>query len=74
MPMNKKTFTLAVLFLVATIVWLAANVYWDLTGHLSIFSTVVAVLFVVFAAMMVYNECQKKKCKHLEEVNRHKIP
>lgn len=72
--MNKKTFTLAVLFLLATLAWLGVNLYWDFTGCSSIFSTVVAAGFVVFAGLMVYNECHKKKCKHLDEVNKHKIP
>ena len=35
---------------------------------------VVAVLFVLAGSGMVYNECKKKKRRHLDEVNRHKIP
>ena len=45
--MNKKTFTLAVIFLICALGWLGAN---------------------------VYNEFNKKKCRHLDEVNKHKIP
>lgn len=72
--MNKKTFTVAVLFLLATLTWLGVNIYWDFTGKVSIYTTVLAFFLVIFAASMVYNECKKKKCKHLDEVNKHKIP
>lgn len=72
--MNKKTFVVAVIFLIGTITWLGVNIYWDITGKLGIFDTVIAAFFVVFAAAMVYNESCKKKRKHLIEVNKHKIP
>lgn len=72
--MNKKTFTLAVIFLIVTLAWLGVNIYWDLTGNMGIFDTIIAVLFVVFAGAMVRNESCKKKRKHLHEVNKHKIP
>ena len=35
---------------------------------------VVGVLFVAAGVGMVYNEFNKKKCRHLDEVNKHKIP
>lgn len=72
--MNKKTFMLALLFLIATLCWLGVNIWWDFTGKPHIFDTILAVLFVLFAAGMVYNEFHKKKCRHLHEVNKHKIP
>lgn len=72
--MNKKTFTLAVIFLIVTLAWLGVNIYWDITGNMGVFDTIVAVLFVVFAGAMVRNEACKKKCRHLHEVNKHKIP
>lgn len=74
--MNKKTFTLAVIFLVLTILWLGANVYWRITRSncVNAFDFVVGVLFVLAAAGMVWNEFHKKKRRHLHEVNRHKIP
>ena len=59
--MNKKTFTLAVIFLVVTLVWFGINIYWALTRQNNVFD-------------MVDNEFNKKKCKHLDEVNKHKIP
>ena len=40
----------------------------------NVFDMVVALLFVAAGVGMVYNECKKKKCRHLDEVNRHKIP
>lgn len=74
--MNKKTFTVAVIFLVATLVWLGVNVYWLLThAHCtSVFDLIVGVLFVAAGVGMVCNEFNKKKRKHLEEVNKHQIP
>ena len=72
--MNKKTFTLASIFLAVTIVWLGINVYWALTRQNNAFDMAVALLFVAAGIGMVYNECHKKKCKHLDEVNKHKIP
>ena len=61
--MNKKTFTVAVIFLIVTLVWLGVNIFWAL-----------AVLFVLAGVGMVYNECHKRKRKHLDEVNKYKIP
>ena len=74
LPMNKKTFTLSLVFLIATIVWLAVNIYWDLHNYFSGWSTVWAVLFVIFAFLMVVNECKKKKRRHLEDADPHQIP
>ena len=73
-PMNKKTFTLAVFFLVVTMGWLGVNIYWALNRQNNVFDMVVALLFVSAGVAMVYNECKKKKCRHLDEVNRHQIP
>ena len=74
--MNKKTFTLAVIFLICALGWLGANVYWRGTrSHcVNVFDLVVGVLFVAAGVGMVYNEFNKKKCRHLDEVNKHKIP
>ena len=72
--MNKKTFTLAVIFLVVTLVWFGINIYWALTRQNNVFDMVVALLFVAVGIGMVYNEMKKKRCKHLDEVNKHKIP
>lgn len=72
--MNKKTFALALLFLLATLSWLCVNIYWDFTGRRDIFATLIALFFVIFAAAMVVHEFRKKKRRHLDEVNRHQIP
>ena len=40
----------------------------------NVFDLVVGVLFVAAGVGMVYNEFNKKKCRHLDEVNKHKIP
>lgn len=74
--MNKKTFTLAVVFLVLTLVWLGTNIYWRVTHSNCVitFDFIVGILFVAAAAGMVYNEYHKKKRKHLDEVDKYKIP
>lgn len=74
--MNKKTFSLAVLFLICALGWLGTNIYWRATHSncVNVFDLIVGVLFVAAAAGMVYNEFKKKKCRHLDEVNKHKIP
>lgn len=72
--MNKKTFSVAALFLCATLVWLGVNIFWAMSGRSSVFDLAIAVLFVVAGVGMVYNECKKKRCKHLTEVNKNKIP
>lgn len=72
--MNKKTFTLALLFLIVTLCWLGVNIYWVFTGNPHIFDIFLAVLFVLFASGMVHNEFNKKKRRHLDEVNKYKIP
>lgn len=72
--MNRKTFTVAMFFFCATIVWLGVNIYWRMNRLNTVFDLVVAVLFVLAAVGMVCNEFHKKKRKHLDEVNRYKIP
>lgn len=72
--MNKKTFTVAVIFLLVTLVWLGVNVFWAFSRQNTFFDLIVAVLFVLAGAGMVYNELHKRKRKHLHEVNKYKIP
>lgn len=74
--MNKKTFTLAVIFLVLTLVWLGLNVYWKFTHSncVHVIDFIIGIMFVAAAAGMVYNEFHKKKRRHLDEVDKHKIP
>lgn len=73
-PMNKKTFALALLFLLATLCWLCVNIYWDLTGQRDLFATFIALIFVALAGAMTFHEFRKKKRRHLDEVNRNQIP
>ena len=74
--MNKKTFTLAVIFLVLTLVWLGLNVYWKVihSNCVHVIDFIIGIMFVAAAAGMVYNEFHKKKRRHLDEVDKHKIP
>lgn len=79
MPMknlNKKTFTLAVLFLVLALVWLGTNIYWRVTHSNCVYAIdfIIGFLFVLAGAGMVYNEFNKKKRQHIDDVNKHKIP
>lgn len=76
MPMNRKTFTVAVLFLILTLLWLGLNIYWAVMHRYCVtgFDLVIAVLFVLAGVGMVCNEFKKKRCRHLYEVNKHKIP
>ena len=45
--MNKKTFTLALVFLVLTLVWLGTNVYWKFTHSNCVhaFDFIIGILF-----------------------------
>lgn len=72
--MNKKTFTLAMFFLVVTLGWLGVNIYGAWIGRSCAMDLIIAVLFCIAAAGMVHNEFNKKKRKHLSEVNKNKIP
>lgn len=73
---NKKTFTLAVLFLILALVWLGTNIYWyaSRSNCASALDLLIGLLFVLAGAGMVYNEFHKKKRRHIDEVNKHKIP
>ena len=48
--MNKKTFTVAVIFLIVTLVWLGVNIFWALSNKNCIFDLIVAVLFALAGA------------------------
>ena len=54
--MNKKTFTLAVIFLICALGWLGANVYWRVTRSncVNVFDLVVGVLFGYFTTFSNY--------------------
>ena len=64
---NKKTATVALIFMLATIMWLTINVVWCLhDGHYA--NLIIPVLFVVAGVAMFYNEFHKKPRKHVEDV------
>lgn len=74
--MNKKTFALAVAFLVVTLVWMGHNLWgYILRTHcVTLFDLLVAVLFVAAACGMVRNEYRKKRRRHLADVDKNRIP
>ena len=53
---NKKTFTLAVVFLVLSLVWLGTNIYWRVTHFNwgSVIDFVIGFLFVLAGAGVVH--------------------
>lgn len=75
-PMNRKTFTLALCFLILTLVWLGYNIYELLRCCCSchIFTAAVAVAVTVAAVCIVCHEFRKKRRVHLDKANRHQIP
>lgn len=67
---NKKTATVALIFMLATIMWLTINVVWCLhDGHYA--NLIIPVLFVVAGVAMFYNEFHKKPRKHVEDVKKY---
>ncbi len=69
--MNKKTFSVALLFLVVTLLWLGFEIYWFCTNHLPKKELAMPVLFVIAALVMVWREFRRKKRKHVEDVKRY---
>ncbi|HJC17795.1 hypothetical protein [uncultured Alistipes sp.] len=74
--MNKKTFTLALTFFCVTVVWLGVNIYWVVArpARVCMLDLLIAFLFVLAGAGMTWNEYKKKRRRHLDEVNPHKLP
>ncbi len=72
--MNKKAFVVALIFLFVTLVWLGINIYWTIFSQNCIADLLFAILFVLAGLGMVWNESHKKKRRHLDEINKHKIP
>lgn len=69
---NKKTATVALIFMLATIMWLTINVVWCLhDGHYA--NLIIPVLFVVAGVAMFYNEFHKKPRKHVEDVKKYLV-
>lgn len=69
--MNKKTFLVALMFLLVTLLWLAFELYWFFTNHLPKKELALPVLFVIAALVMVWREFHRKKRKHVEDVKRY---
>ena len=68
--MNKKTFTVALIFLCATLVWLAVNLVWFMQdGKWT--EIVVPVLLVAAGVYMVYSEYHKRKRRHVEQFKKY---
>ena len=65
---NKKTATVALIFMLATIMWLTINVVWCLhDGHYA--NLIIPVLFVVAGVAMFYNEFHTSQaCRGCEEI------
>ena len=67
---NKKTAAVALIFMLATILWLTINVVWCIhDGHYG--KLIIPVLFVVAGVGMFYNEFHKKPRKHVEDVKKY---
>ncbi len=71
--MNKKTFSVAMLFLFVTIVWLVIELVWYFGSAYcsSARELILPVLFVVAAVLMVWREYHRKKRKHVEDVKKY---
>ncbi len=69
--MNKKTFAVALLFWIVTLLWLAFELYWFFTNHLPKKELALPVLFVIASSVMVWREYHRKKRKHVEDVKRY---
>ncbi len=70
--MNKKTFTVAVIFLIVTSLYLAFELVSRFRfGFTRDGGLILPVLFVVAAAIMVWREYHRKKRKHVEDVKKY---
>ncbi len=66
--MNKKTFTVSLVFLFVTVAWLTVNIIWFIHGSTQWFRLLLPVLFVACASLMTWREFKRKKRKHVEDV------
>ncbi|MEE1098637.1 MAG: hypothetical protein UHY58_01810 [Alistipes sp.] len=69
--MNKKTFTVAVIFMIVTVAWLAFELYFYFAGYIKRQELVLPVVFVIAAVIMCWREFIRKKRKHVEDVKRY---
>lgn len=69
--MNRKTFTVALLFLFFTVVWLVVNLVWYFGGMQCVRELFLPTVFVVAGVVMVWREYHRKKRKHVEDVKRY---
>ncbi|HJA99307.1 MAG TPA: hypothetical protein H9779_06915 [Candidatus Alistipes avicola] len=67
---NKKTATVALVFMLATIMWLVINIVWVLHDG-CVRNLVLPVLFMLAGVWMFYREFHKKKRKHVEDVKKY---
>ncbi len=67
--MNKKSFLVAVLFLLLTLALFGFAIYCSVKHltHITLFDYLLAVVFVAAGVGMVYNEYKKKRRRHIEE-------
>lgn len=73
MRMNKKTFTLAVLFLCVAVGLLVVNLIW-FSKSCTKWDWTISVFLVIAGVLMVWNELHKKKRLHRSDVNHNEIP
>lgn len=71
--MNKKTFSLAVIFLCVAVALLLADFLW-FYEKCTAYDWIIAAFLVIAGIWMVWNELHKKKRPHLTEVDKNKIP
>lgn len=69
--MNKKTFTVALLFLFFAIVWLVVNLVWYFSGVQCARELFLPMVFVVAGGFMTWREYHRKKRRHVEDVKRY---
>lgn len=73
MRMNKKTFTLAVIFLCVAIGLLVANIFW-FCDTCTTWDWTISVFLVIAGVLMVWNEKHKKRRLHRADVDKNQIP
>ncbi len=69
--MNKKTFTVAIIFFFVTLLWLGVELFFYFKGYIVGKELAMPVLFVIAAVLVCWREFRRKKRKHVEEVKRY---